>query len=48
LTAEGLAAAVREVLSSPAYRAAARDAGATLADVDDPVRVCHEAVGPTA
>lgn len=48
LTAEGLAAAVREVLSSPAYRAAARDAGATLADVDDPVRVCHEAVEPTA
>jgi len=48
LTAEALAAAVREMLSSPHYREAARRAGASLAGVEDPVRVCHEAVGPTA
>jgi UDP:flavonoid glycosyltransferase YjiC (YdhE family) len=48
LTAEALAAAVREVLSSPGYREAARRAGASVAGVQDPVRVCHEAVGPPA
>ncbi|MGZ5363087.1 MAG: glycosyltransferase [Mycobacterium sp.] len=48
LTAEGLAAAVGEVLSSPGYREAARRAGASLAGVDDPVRVCHEAVVASA
>ncbi len=44
LTAEALATAVREVLSSPSYREAARRAGESLAGVEDPVRVCHEAV----
>jgi UDP:flavonoid glycosyltransferase YjiC (YdhE family) len=44
LTAESLAAAVVEVLSLPRYRDAARRAGASIADVKDPVRVCHEAL----
>ncbi|MGX9791006.1 glycosyltransferase [Mycobacterium sp. MMS18-G62] len=44
LTAEALAAAVTEVLSSPRYREAARRAGASVAEVADPVQVCHEAV----
>jgi UDP:flavonoid glycosyltransferase YjiC (YdhE family) len=44
LSAEALVAAVDEVLSSPGYRAAARQASATAADVADPVRVCHEAL----
>lgn len=48
LTAEALATAVREVLSSPDYAQAARRAGASLAGVDDPVRVCHEAVAASA
>jgi UDP:flavonoid glycosyltransferase YjiC (YdhE family) len=48
LTAEGLATAVRDVLSSPDYRDAARRAGESLAGVDDPVRVCHEAVVASA
>ena len=48
LTAEALATAVREVLSSPSYREAAQRAGDSLAGVQDPVRVCHEAVGPEA
>ena len=48
LTAEALAAAVRAVLSSPRYREAAGRAGATLAGVDDPVRVCHEALAASA
>ena len=48
LTAESLAQAVRKVLSSPSYREAARRAGETLAGVEDPVRVCHEAVGSEA
>ncbi|KUH66934.1 glycosyl transferase [Mycolicibacterium novocastrense] len=48
LTRDGLAQAVREVLSTPGYREAARRAGATVADVDDPVRVCHEALRATA
>ncbi|MGE2727887.1 glycosyltransferase [Mycolicibacterium vaccae] len=47
LTGESLATAVREVLGSPTYRDAARRAGATVADVADPVRVCHDALaGP--
>jgi len=48
LTADALTGAVREVLSSPHYREAARRAGASLAGVDDPVRVCHEAVAAPA
>ena len=48
LTAEALAAAVGEVLSSPSYREAARRAGASVADVADPVRVCHEALALSA
>jgi UDP:flavonoid glycosyltransferase YjiC (YdhE family) len=48
LTAEALAASVGEVLSSPRYREAARRAGASMADVDDPVRACHEALASSA
>jgi UDP:flavonoid glycosyltransferase YjiC (YdhE family) len=48
LTAEALAAAVREVLSSPRYREAAQRAGASIADVENPVRVCHEALTASA
>jgi UDP:flavonoid glycosyltransferase YjiC (YdhE family) len=48
LTGAALAAAVGEVLSSPRYAAAAREAGATIADVRDPVRVCHEALAASA
>ena len=48
LTAESLVAAVDEVLSTPRYREAARLAGSSVADVDDPVRVCHEALTPSA
>jgi UDP:flavonoid glycosyltransferase YjiC (YdhE family) len=44
LTAEALAAAVGEVLSSPRYRDAARRAGASVAEAADPVRVCQEAL----
>ena len=44
LTAEALAVTVDEVLSAPAYREAARAAGASVAEVADPVRVCHDAV----
>jgi UDP:flavonoid glycosyltransferase YjiC (YdhE family) len=44
LTASALAAAVGEVLSSPRYREAAQRAGASVAGVADPVRVCHEAL----
>jgi UDP:flavonoid glycosyltransferase YjiC (YdhE family) len=44
LTAGALVAAVNEVLSSPRYRAAARAAAAGIADVADPVRVCHDAL----
>jgi UDP:flavonoid glycosyltransferase YjiC (YdhE family) len=44
LTAAALAAAVGEVLSMPQYREAARRAGASMADVADPVRVCQEAL----
>jgi UDP:flavonoid glycosyltransferase YjiC (YdhE family) len=44
LTPVALAAAVTEVLSSPRYAEAARKAGATATDVEDPVRACHEAL----
>jgi UDP:flavonoid glycosyltransferase YjiC (YdhE family) len=45
LTAEALVSAVREVLSTPAYRDAAQRAGDSLSQtggVTDPVRVCHD------
>lgn len=44
LTGESLAAAVSEVLSRPSHRAAARQAAAGIAEVADPVRVCHDAL----
>jgi len=44
LTSQSLVAAAGEVLSTPSYREAALRAGASFADVDDPVRVCHEAL----
>lgn len=44
LTTEVLAAEVAEVLTSPRYRDAARRASAGIADVADPVRVCHDAL----
>ncbi|OBI78359.1 glycosyltransferase [Mycobacterium sp. E740] len=48
LDPDALATAVREVLAEPSYRAAARRAAATVADVGDPVRVCHEARASSA
>ncbi len=48
LEAAALATAVTEVLSSPRYAEAARRAGATAADVTDPVTVCHEALAQHA
>jgi UDP:flavonoid glycosyltransferase YjiC (YdhE family) len=48
LTTEALATAVGEVLSGPRYQQAARRAGAGIAEVDDPVRVCHEALASSA
>lgn len=48
LTAEALAVAVSDVLSTPSYREAARRAGASIAGVADPVRVCHDALAPSA
>ncbi|KUI17659.1 glycosyl transferase [Mycobacterium lehmannii] len=48
LAPDALAQAVREVLGTPRYRQAARRAGATVADVEDPVRVCHEALAASA
>ena len=48
LTDSTLTAAVQEVLGSPGYREAARRAGAGVADVADPVRVCHAALGAPA
>jgi UDP:flavonoid glycosyltransferase YjiC (YdhE family) len=48
LTGEALTAAVDEVLSSPRFREAARRAGAAGAEVEDPVRVCHEALASSA
>lgn len=47
LTADALVAEVSEVLSSPRYREAARRAGQSIAEVADPVRVCHEAMQAT-
>ena len=47
LTADALVDAVRDVLSSPRYRAAAQSAAAGIAEVADPVRVCHEALART-
>jgi UDP:flavonoid glycosyltransferase YjiC (YdhE family) len=47
LTGEALAAAVTDVLSSPRYREAARQAGESVSEVADPVRACHEAVAST-
>ncbi|MBV9321078.1 MAG: glycosyl transferase [Mycobacterium sp.] len=44
LTADALVAAVAEVLSSPRYSEAARQAAASVAEVADSVRVCHEAL----
>lgn len=43
-----LVAAVSAVLASPDYTEAARRAGATAKDVEDPVRVCQQAVAPSA
>ncbi len=48
LEPDALAAAVTEVLSSPRYAEAARRAGATAADVADPVRICRDALAPSA
>ncbi|HEX3545835.1 MAG TPA: nucleotide disphospho-sugar-binding domain-containing protein [Mycobacterium sp.] len=48
LTSDSLVAAVTEVLSTPRYREAALLAGAGVAEVEDPVRVCHEALAPSA
>jgi UDP:flavonoid glycosyltransferase YjiC (YdhE family) len=48
LAADTLVSAVGEVLSTPRYREAARAGGAGIADVDDPVRVCHEALATSA
>ena len=44
LTGESLMTAVNDVLSAPRFREAARRAGDSIADVEDPVRVCHEAL----
>lgn len=44
LTAGSLTAAVDDVVSSPRYRDRAREAGESIADVADPVRVCHDAL----
>jgi UDP:flavonoid glycosyltransferase YjiC (YdhE family) len=48
LTPESLVAAVIELVSTPRYREAARRAGDSIAEVEDPVRVCHEALAPSA
>jgi UDP:flavonoid glycosyltransferase YjiC (YdhE family) len=45
LTGDALAAAVGEVLSAPGYREAAGVAARGIADVADPVQVCHDAAG---
>ncbi|OMC34895.1 glycosyl transferase [Mycobacterium sp. GA-1841] len=44
LTGEALTRAVGDVLASPSYRSAAQRAGASVAEVADPVRVCHDAL----
>ncbi|BDX32959.1 glycosyl transferase [Mycobacterium antarcticum] len=43
LTGAALITAVTEVLASPRHRQQARLAGASIRDVQDPVRVCHDA-----
>ena len=48
LEPKALAAAVTDVLSSPRYAEAARRAGATAADVADPVQVCRDALAAQA
>jgi UDP:flavonoid glycosyltransferase YjiC (YdhE family) len=48
LAGEALATAVSAVLASPSYREAAGAAGAGVAEVADPVRVCHEALASWA
>jgi UDP:flavonoid glycosyltransferase YjiC (YdhE family) len=48
LTGEALTAAVGEVLASSDFRAAARRAATEVAGIADPVRVCHEALAPSA
>ncbi len=48
LTGAALAATTREVLGSPRYREAARRAGASVAQVADPVQVCHQALNGAA
>ncbi|MCF6387891.1 glycosyl transferase [Mycobacterium sp. MBM] len=47
LTADGLTAAVADVLADPHYRAAATRASAGADRVADPVRVCHDALTAT-
>lgn len=47
LTADALVAEVGEVLARGQYRQAARRAAESIAEVADPVRVCHEALGRT-
>ena len=44
LTADALVDAVGDVLSSPRYREAAQAAATGIAEVADPVRVCHDAL----
>jgi UDP:flavonoid glycosyltransferase YjiC (YdhE family) len=44
VTADALVGAVAEVLSARSYRDAARRAAASVAEVTDPVRVCHQAL----
>jgi UDP:flavonoid glycosyltransferase YjiC (YdhE family) len=44
LTAEALVGAVDAVLSTPSYRDAAQRASASIAEVADPVQVCHQAL----
>ncbi|MGH3551034.1 MAG: glycosyltransferase [Mycobacterium sp.] len=44
LTADALVTAADDVLSTPGYREAAQRAAAGVADVADPVRVCHQAL----
>ena len=48
LTTESLVDAVTDVLSTQRYREAARRAGDSIAGVEDPVRVCHEALASSA
>ncbi|TGB37365.1 glycosyltransferase [Mycolicibacterium peregrinum] len=47
LSGEALTAAVDTVLGASSYRAAAVRAGASIAEVADPVRVCHDALAGT-